>query len=58
MYPSWLKTDEAVTRTEFGDTDIFKIKKGIRQGCILSLFLFNLFAERIMRKAEMKEAKE
>src|SRR6218665_2187502 len=47
-----------VIRTEFGDTDRFKIKKGERQGCILSPFLFNLYAERIMRKAEMEEAKE
>src|SRR6218665_2709640 len=48
----------AVIRTEFGDTDRFKIKKGVTQGCILSPFLFNLYAERIMRKAEMEEAKE
>src|SRR6218665_2217380 len=48
----------AVIRTEFGDTDRFKIKKGVRQGCILSPFFLNLYAERIMRKAEMEEAKE
>src|SRR6218665_2303 len=48
----------AVIRTEFGETDRLKIKKGVRQGCILSPFLFNLYAERIMRKAEMEEAKE
>src|SRR6218665_997737 len=48
----------AVIRTEFGDTDRFKIKKRVRQGCNLSPFLFNLYAERIMRKAEMEEAKE
>src|SRR6218665_2515762 len=48
----------AVIRTEFGDTDRFKIKKGVRQSCILSPFLFNLYAERIIRKAEMEEAKE
>src|SRR6218665_2099561 len=34
----------AVIRTEFGDTDRFKIKKGVKQGCILSPFLFNLYA--------------
>src|SRR6218665_4219172 len=48
----------AAIRTEFGDTDRFQIKKGVRQGCILSPFLFNLYAERIMRKAEMEETKE
>src|SRR6218665_125994 len=47
----------AVIRTEFGDTDRFKIKK-VRQGCILSPSLFNLYAEMVMRKAEMEEAKE
>ena len=33
-----------------------KIGKGIRQGCILSLCLFNLYAEYIMRNAELDEA--
>ena len=47
-----------MTRTEFGDADRFKIKRGVRQGCIVPPFLFNLYAERIMRKAEMEEAKE
>jgi len=48
----------AVIRTELGDADRFKIKKGVQQGCILSPLLFNLYAERIMRKAEMEKAKE
>ena len=48
----------AVIRTEFGDTDKFKIKKGVRQGCILSPVLFNLYAERIIRRAEMEDATE
>jgi len=48
----------AVIRTEFGNTDRFNIKKGVRQGCILSPVLFNLYAERIMRKANMEDAKE
>ena len=47
-----------VIRTEFGDAYRLKIKKGVRQGCILNPFLFNLSAEKIMRKAEMEEAKE
>ena len=48
----------AVIRTEHGDTDRIKIKKGVRQGCILSPVLFNLYAERIMRMAGLVEAEE
>ena len=48
----------AVIRTEYGDTDRFKIRKGVRQGCILSPVLFNMYAERIMRQAGMDEAEE
>ena len=39
---------EAAVRTGYGTTDWFKIGKGVRQGCILSLCLFNLYAEYIM----------
>ena len=47
---------EATVRTEHGITDWFQIGKGIRQGCILSLCLFNLYAEYIMRNARLVEA--
>ena len=47
--------DEAI-RTEHGITDWFQIGKGVRQGCILSLCLFNLYAEYIMRNAGLDEA--
>ena len=47
---------EATVRTGHGTTDWFQIGKGIRQGCILSLCLFNLKAEYIMRNAELEEA--
>ena len=43
-------------RTEHGTTDWFKIGKGVYQGCILSLSLFNLYAEYIMRNARLYEA--
>ena len=42
---------EATVRTGHGTTDWFQIGKGVRQGCILSLCLFNLHAEYIMRNA-------
>ena len=40
---------EATVRTGYGTTDWFQIGKGVRQGCILSPCLFNLYAEYIMR---------
>ena len=42
--------------TGHGTRDWFQIGKGVRQGCILSLCLFNLYAEYIMRNAWMEEA--
>ena len=39
-----------------GTTDWFQIGKGVRQGCILSPCLFNLFADYIMRNAGLEEA--
>ena len=42
---------EATVRTGHGITDWFQIRKGVRQGCILSPCLFNLYAEYIMRNA-------
>ena len=47
---------EATVRTEHGTTDWFQIGKGVRQGCILSPCLFNLYAEYIMRNAGLNEA--
>ena len=46
---------EATVRTGYETTDWFKMKKGVRQGCILSPCLFNLYAEYIMRNAGLKE---
>ena len=50
------KGQTAVVRTEFGDTEPFPIGKGVRQGCILSPMLFNLYAEEIMRDAGLQES--
>ena len=47
---------EAIVRTGHGTTYRFQIGKGVRQGCILSPCLFNLYAEYIMRNAGLDEA--
>ena len=47
---------EATVRTAHGTTDWFQIGKGVRQGCILSPGLFNLYAEYIMRNTGLEEA--
>ena len=47
---------EAIVRTGHGTTDWFKIGKGVRQGCISSPCLFNLYAEYIMQNAGVNEA--
>ena len=46
---------EATVRTGHGTTDRFQIGKGLHQGCILSPYLFNLYAEDIMRNAGLDE---
>ena len=48
---------EATIRTRHGKTDGFLIGKGIHQGCILSSYLFSLFAEYIMQNSGLFEAK-
>ena len=46
----------ATVRTGHGTTDLFQLGKAVRQGCILSPCLFNLYAEYIMRNAGLEEA--
>ena len=47
---------EATVGTGHGTTDWFQIGKGVRQGCILSPCLFNLYADYIMRNVRLEEA--
>ena len=47
---------ESTVRTAHGKTDWFQIGKGVRQGCILSPCLFNLYAENIIWNAGLDEA--
>ena len=47
---------EPTVRNGHGMTEWFQIRKGVPQGCLLSPFLFNLYAEYIMRNARLDEA--
>ena len=47
---------EATVKTTHGTTELFQIGKGVHQGYILSLCLFNLYAEYIMQNARLDEA--
>ena len=47
---------KATVRAGHGTTDWFQIGKGVRQGCILSPYLFNFYAEGIMRNTGLEEA--
>ena len=49
-------SQEATVRIGHGRTDWFQIRKRVFQGCILSLCLFNLYAEYLMRNAGLDEA--
>ena len=48
---------EVTVRSRHGTMDWFQIGKGVCQGCILSPYLFNLYAEYIMRNAELDETR-
>ena len=47
---------EATVRTGHGTTDWFQIEKGVRQGCILSPCLFDLYSEYTMQNAGLDES--
>ena len=56
LFRNLYAAQEATVRTGHGTTDWFQIGQGVRQGCILSPSLFNLYAEYIMRHAGLEEA--
>ena len=49
---------EATARTGHVTTDWFQIGKGVRQGCMLSPYLFNFYAEYIMQNSGLDEAQD
>ena len=51
LVASLYQNQQSVVRTSGGDTEWFEIRRGMRQGCILSPNLFNIYSEDIMREA-------
>ena len=49
LLKSLYENQAATVRTEFGETEKFQVLKGVRQGCILSPLLYNIYAERVLR---------
>ena len=50
-------SQETTVRTGYGTIDLFQIRKGVSQGCVLSPCLFNLHEEYVMRYAGLHEPK-
>jgi hypothetical protein len=48
---------EAAVKMEYGNTEWFEVRKGVRQGCILSPYLFNIYSEYILRRVGFEEDK-
>ena len=46
---------EVMVWTHYGETEWFKVNKGVRQGCILSSLLFNIYEEQNMRTAGLDD---
>ena len=51
-----MQVKKATVRIGYGKTDLFKIGKGVCQGCMLLLSSFNLYAEYIMQNAGLDES--
>jgi hypothetical protein len=48
---------EAAVKTKYGNTEWFEVRKGVRHGCILPPYLFNLYSEYILRRVGFEEDK-
>ena len=46
---------EAAVKTEYGNIEWFEVGKGVRQGCILSSYLFNMHSEYILRRVGFED---
>jgi len=46
---------EAAVRTEYGNTEWFEVRKGVRHGYLLSLYLFNMHSEYVLRKVGFED---
>ena len=58
IFRQWLFEQQAAVRLECGMSDWFSVRKGVRQGCILSPHLFSLYTEGIMREVEQDSRKD
>ena len=58
LFRNLYAAQEATVRTGHGTTDWFQMGKGVRQGCVLSPWLFNFYAEYIMRNTGLEETQD
>ena len=55
LIKSLCTNQEASVKTEYGKTEWFEVGKGVRQGCILSPYLFNMYSEYIFRRVGFED---
>jgi hypothetical protein len=55
LIKSLYKKREAAVQTEYGNTEWFEVIKGVRQGCILSPYLLNMYSEYILKRVGFED---